>query len=86
MTSWLYVDGFPPAVTRGQLREVFARVGTVKRVLIMQGSRGRVGFVEMGSEMEGKQAVRELGGAELLGQPLRVIWVGRRQPPMPTAS
>jgi RNA recognition motif-containing protein len=86
MTPWLFVDGFSAAVTKEQLREVFARAGNVNRVLIVQGSRGRVGFVEMASDSEAKQAVRTLGGVELFGQPLRVIWVGHRQPPLPTAS
>jgi RNA recognition motif-containing protein len=79
MTPWLYVDGFPAAVTRDQLHEVFARVGNVKRALIVQGSRGRVGFVEMASDAEAKQAVRALSGIEVLGQPLRVIRVGHRK-------
>ena len=76
MTPWLYVDGFPAAVTRDQLLEVFARVGTVNRVLIVQASGRRVGFVKMATDAEAKQAVRALSSVELLGQPLRVLWMG----------
>jgi RNA recognition motif-containing protein len=80
MTPWLFVDGFPAAVTIDQLREVFARVGTVKRVLILQGSRRRVGFVEMATDVEAKQAVRALGGVQLHGERLRVVSTGQRPP------
>jgi hypothetical protein len=79
MTPWLFVDGFPAAVTRDQLWGVFARAGTVKRLLIVQGTRGPVGFIEMASDAEARQAVRALSGVELLGQPLRVIRVGHRK-------
>jgi hypothetical protein len=76
MTPWLFVDGFPAAVTRDELWGVFARAGTVKRLLIMQGTRGPVGFIEMASDADAQQAVRALSGVKVLGQPLRVIWVG----------
>jgi RNA recognition motif-containing protein len=80
MTPWLFVDGFPDAVTRDQLREVCARLGTVKRVLILQGSRRRIAFVEMETDEDAKQAVCALDGFDLLGKRIRVLVTGGQPP------
>jgi RNA recognition motif-containing protein len=80
MTPWLFVDGFPNTVTRDHLRELFARAGGVRRVLIVEGSRRRVAFVEMATDEEAKQAARTLSGFELLGQRIRVLVTGDAPP------
>jgi RNA recognition motif-containing protein len=77
MTPWLFVDGFSAGVTREQLRDVFARVATLKRVLILQGVRRRVAFIEMATDEDAKQAVRVLDGFDLLGQRIRGTRHGR---------
>jgi RNA recognition motif-containing protein len=80
ITPWLFVDGFPPSVTNDQLRDVFAGVGTVKRVLILRGSRRRVAFVEMTTDEEAKQAARKLDGFEFVGHRIRVVLTGGEPP------
>jgi len=75
-TVRLYIGNLPYSMTDEELGEAFAPHGelTSARVIIDRDtgrSRG-FGFVEYGSEEEGKAAISAMDGQEVDGRPLRV--------------
>jgi len=79
----LYVGNLPFSVTEDELRDVFARHGTVQSVnVITDRETGRprgFGFVEMGDSGEAETAIRSLDGSELGGRSLKVNEAQDRQ-------
>lgn len=76
MATKLYVGGLAYAVTDDQLRELFEAVGKVESAQVIvdrfsNQSKG-FGFVEMGTEAEAQQAIKELNGKDMGGRPLMV--------------
>lgn len=83
MGNKLYVGNLPFSVTEDELRDVFARHGTVQSVnVITDRETGRprgFGFVEMGDSGEAETAIRSLDGSELGGRSLKVNEAQDRQ-------
>ena len=76
MATKLYVGGLPYSVTEAQLGELFAQHGEVRSAKVITDkftgrSRG-FGFVELGSDEEGKKAIDALNGTQLEGRTLIV--------------
>ncbi len=76
MAMKLYVGNLSFQTSTEELKELFAKVGNVESVTIVEDrdtgrSRG-FGFVEMASREEGQKAIAELNGKELNGRPLTV--------------
>lgn len=76
MASKLYVGGLPYSVTETQLQELFSQHGEVRSAKVITDkftgrSRG-FGFVELGSEEEGRKAMEALNGTQLEGRTLIV--------------
>lgn len=76
MAVKLYVGGLSPQVTTEELQALFAQVGTVESVNIINDkfsgrSRG-FGFVEMSSKGEADEAIQKLSGQVLGGSPIVV--------------
>jgi cold-inducible RNA-binding protein len=81
MAWWLFVDPLPEGATTKEVTEVFARFGTVARVIVISRSYQQsryYGYVEMPIRQEAEQAVIALDGSELLGKSIRVALVERR--------
>jgi RNA recognition motif-containing protein len=72
----LYVGNLPYQVGESELQELFARAGSVESATVMRDqATGRArgfGFVEMSTDEEAQNAIRELNGAELGGRSLTV--------------
>ncbi|HXF49901.1 MAG TPA: RNA-binding protein [Verrucomicrobiae bacterium] len=84
MAVKLYVGGLSPQVTTEELQALFAQVGTVESVNIINDkfsgrSRG-FGFVEMSSKGEADEAILKLSGQVLGGSPI-VVNEARPQAP-----
>ena len=78
----LFVGGLSWDTTAKELREVFAEVGEVVDAVIVTDrdtgdSRG-FGFVTMGDRKTASKAMRELGGAEVDGRPIRIDMASER--------
>ncbi|MFQ5931779.1 MAG: RNA recognition motif domain-containing protein [Nitrospiraceae bacterium] len=76
MATKLYVGGLPYSVTEAQLGELFAQHGEVRSAKVITDkftgrSRG-FGFVELGSDEEGRKAIEALNGTQLEGRTLIV--------------
>lgn len=76
MATKLYVGGLAYAVTDDQLRAMFAAIGTVESAQVIvdrfsNQSKG-FGFVEMSTESEAQQAIKELNGKDMGGRPIMV--------------
>ncbi len=76
MASKLYVGGLPYSVTETQLQELFSQHGEVRSAKVITDkftgrSRG-FGFVELGSEEQGRKAMEALNGTQLEGRTLIV--------------
>ena len=72
----LFVGGFGPATTVGDLRTFFSRFGELVDVVIVPNrstgqSRG-FGFVSYQSAAAADEAIKSMNGVELDGHPLRV--------------
>lgn len=82
MGKRLYVGSLPWEATNDQLNELFAKVGTVVSVEVkvdkFSGKSKGFGFVEMGTDEEAAEAIRQLNGTEMGG---RLIKVDEAQPP-----
>jgi RNA recognition motif-containing protein len=71
MASTIYIGGFPPSCTQGQLRQIFVPFGKVESVEVLQDTRGYcVGVVQMSSPDEvehifGAQQVFQVEGKHL---------------------
>ncbi len=76
MATKLFVGSIAYSVNDSQLQDFFASVGTVVSAkVIMDRDSGRskgFGFVEMSSDEEAAQAVKELNGKDLGGRALVV--------------
>jgi RNA recognition motif-containing protein len=76
MATKLYVGGLAYAVNDDQLKEFFASCGTVvsSQVIVDRDSNQSkgFGFVELSSEDEAQQAIKELNGKELEGRSIMV--------------
>ncbi len=72
----LYVGNLPYEIGEAELQELFGRAGTVETVnLVRDQMTGRArgfAFVEMGSDEEAQQAIRELNASQLGGRSLTV--------------
>ncbi len=72
----IYVGNLDYEIDQGDLTEVFAEYGTVKRVhLPLDRETGRkrgFAFVEMDTEAEEAEAIAKLDGAEWMGRELKV--------------
>lgn len=76
MAVKLYVGGLSPEATPEELQTLFAQVGTVESVNIINDrfsgrSRG-FGFVEMATKEEAMAAIEKLSGQEVAGSPIVV--------------
>jgi RNA recognition motif-containing protein len=75
-TTRLFVGNLPYATTEGELKELFARVGTVASARIVTdfdtGRSKGYGFVEMASAEEAAHARESLNGFSLGGRSLVV--------------
>ena len=76
MTTKLYVGNLAFETTTADLQDLFAGVGTVESVSLIEDretgrSRG-FGFVEMQTREEGTAAVTQFNGHELAGRALKV--------------
>ncbi len=72
MATKLYVGGLPYSVTESQLEELFSQHGEVRSAKVITDkftgrSRG-FGFVELGSDDEGRKAIEGLNGTQLEGR------------------
>jgi RNA recognition motif-containing protein len=72
----IYVANIPWKASEDQLKELFAQFGEVTSAKIImdkvtQRSRG-FGFVEMGDDNSGRNAINELNGRDFLGKSLVV--------------
>ncbi|HLZ17846.1 MAG TPA: RNA-binding protein [Cyclobacteriaceae bacterium] len=72
----IYVANIPWKASEDQLKELFAQYGEVTSAKIImdkvtQRSRG-FGFVEMGDDNSGRNAINELNGRDFLGKSLVV--------------
>ncbi len=72
----IYVANIPWKASEDQLKELFAQYGEVTSAKIImdkvtQRSRG-FGFVEMGDDTSGRNAINELNGRDFLGKSLVV--------------
>lgn len=72
----VYVGNLSYQVTEGDLSEVFAEYGSVKRITLpMDRETGRMrgfAFVEMSTDAEEEAAIEQLDGAEWMGRTLKV--------------
>jgi RNA recognition motif-containing protein len=72
----LYVGNLPYEVGEAELQELFARVGSVESVNVMRDqATGRArgfAFVEMSTDEEAQQAIKELNASQLGGRSLTV--------------
>lgn len=82
MASKLFVGSLPFTVTSDQLREIFAKAGSVVEAnVVMDKMSGRsrgFGFVEMATEEDAKKAIDTLNETEVEG---RKIFVSIARPP-----
>jgi cold-inducible RNA-binding protein len=79
----LYVGNLSLDVVTSDLEELFGELGAVKSAVVIRDkfsgeSRG-FGFVEMGSQEEGKNAIDKLDGQELKGKKIVVNQAKPRQ-------
>src|SRR5215471_19339814 len=72
----LYVGNLPYQIGETELQELFGRSGSVESVTVMRDqATGRArgfAFVEMSSDDEAQQAIRELHGSQVGGRSLTV--------------
>lgn len=81
MASKLYVGSLSFSITDDQLKDLFAAAGTVTSAQVIvdrdtNQSKG-FGFVEMSSDDEAKEAIKQLNGKEVDG---RAIVVNEARP------
>ena len=76
MSRKLYVGNLPYEIGEDELRDLFARAGSVESVNVMRDqATGRArgfAFVEMGTDDEAQNAIRELNATQLGGRSLTV--------------
>lgn len=76
MGKRLYVGGLPWEATDDQLKELFAKAGTVVSAEVkidkFSGKSKGFGFVEMSTDEEAAEAIKQLNGSEMGGRQLKV--------------
>ena len=76
MASKLYVGGLPYSTSEDDLKEAFAKAGTVESATIisdrMSGRSKGFGFVEMSTDDESQAAIKMWDGQDLGGRTLKV--------------
>lgn len=76
MSRKLYVGNLPFNTEEAQLQDLFAQAGTVDTVSVVRdretGRARGFAFVEMGSDEEAQQAIKQLNSYELGGRALTV--------------
>src|SRR5918911_5107905 len=76
MSRKLYVGNLPYEVGEAELQELFARAGSVESVSVMRDqATGRArgfAFVEMSTDEEAQNAIRELNASQVGGRSLTV--------------
>jgi len=76
MANRLYVGGLPYSTREDELRDAFAKAGTVTSVAIINdkvtGRSKGFGFVEMGSDEEAQAAIEMWNGKDFGGRTLTV--------------
>ena len=81
MTTKLFVGSLPYGVNDDQLAEVFSQVGTVmsaKVIMDRETNRSKgFGFVEMSTEEEAQEAIKQLNNKDVQG---RTIIVNEARP------
>ncbi len=87
MGTKLYVGNLSFNTTETELQDLFAQVGAVNEVTLMQDkftgkSRG-FAFVTMGSEADAQKAIAEFNGKTVEGRPLTVNEARPREPRPP---
>ena len=87
MGTKLYVGNLSFNTTENELQELFAQVGTVQEVTLMQDkftgkSRG-FAFVTMGSDEDAQNAISKLNGQTVEGRALTVNEARPREPRPP---
>lgn len=87
MTNKLYVGNLPFSAGEAEVRELFAKQGTVESVRVITdayyGRSKGFGFVEMATDEEADAAVEALNGSEMDGRALRVDKAHPREPRRP---
>jgi RNA recognition motif-containing protein len=72
----LYVGNLPYEVGESELQELFARAGSVESVTVMRDqATGRArgfAFVEMGTDEEAQNAIKQLNASQVGGRSLTV--------------
>ena len=80
----LYVGNLPYSTNENQLRELFARAGTVEEVRLptdrVTGQPRGFGFVEMATADEAQSAIAMFNGFDLDNRQLRVSLAEERAP------
>ena len=76
MSRKLYVGNLPYEVGEAELQELFARAGSVESVTVMRdqmtGRARGFAFVEMSTDEEAQNAIRELNATQVGGRNLTV--------------
>ena len=76
MASKLYVGGLPYSTSEDDLKEAFAKAGTVESATVisdrMSGRSKGFGFVEMSTDDEAQAAIKMWDGQDLGGRTLKV--------------
>ena len=76
MASKLYVGGLPYSTSEDELKEAFAKAGTVESATVisdrMSGRSKGFGFVEMSTDDEAQAAIKMWDGQDLGGRTLKV--------------
>lgn len=84
MAKKLFVGGLAWATTEDALKELFSQAGTVESAVIItdkfSGRSKGFGFVEMSTEEEAAEAVKQFNGTNFEG---REIAVAEARPPKP---
>ena len=76
MASKLYVGGLPYSTSEDDLKEAFAKAGTVESATVisdrMSGRSKGFGFVEMSTDAEAQAAIKMWDGQDFEGRTLKV--------------
>ena len=76
MAKRLFIGGLPYSISEDQLKDVFAKVGTVASVTIITdretGRSKGFAFVEMENDDDADKAIQTLNGTELDGRKIAV--------------
>eukprot|EP01112_Ceratiomyxa_fruticulosa_P007341 TRINITY_DN1899_c0_g1_i9.p1 TRINITY_DN1899_c0_g1~~TRINITY_DN1899_c0_g1_i9.p1 ORF type:complete len:234 (+),score=49.26 TRINITY_DN1899_c0_g1_i9:206-907(+) len=80
----LYVGGIPTDVSQREMEDKFTRYGPIARIEIKRG----FAFLEYRDRRDGDDAIRDLDGATLFGEKVRVEWAkgGRPRGPPPSGG